>query len=47
MARELADMYPTQGICEARGLRRNTCYCQAQARDQQNVKAAIEEVALQ
>lgn len=46
MINQLAETYPVQAICQALELPRSTYYYQAQEKDEQEVKAAIEEVAL-
>lgn len=47
MTGKLAETYPIQVICEALDLPRSTYYYHAQAEDDQQVRAAIEEVAHQ
>lgn len=47
MTRKLAETYPIQVICEALGLPRSTYYYHTQAKDDQQVRAAIEDVAHQ
>jgi transposase InsO family protein len=44
---KLAETYPIQVICEALGLPRSTYYYHTQARDDQQVRVAIEDVAHQ
>ena len=46
MTGKLAETYPIQVICEALGLPRSIYYYQTQAKDDQQVRTAIEEVAL-
>ena len=46
MTGKLAETYPIQVICEALDLPRSTYYYHTQAKDDQQVRAAIEEVAL-
>jgi transposase InsO family protein len=47
IARKMAGVYSTQIACEVLDLPRSTYYYQAQAKDEREVKAAIEQVALQ
>ncbi len=47
MTEKLAETYPIQVICEALGLPRSTYYYHTQAKDDQQVRAAIEDVAHQ
>ena len=47
MTGKLAETYPIQVICEALDLPRSTFYYHTQAKDDQPVRTAIEEVALQ
>ena len=47
MTGKLAETYPIQVICEALGLPRSTYYYHTQAKDDQQVRAAIEDVAHQ